>query len=249
MARAIFFHVVLLCAAKAVLSQDCETVAGQEAYLRRETDSSCYTPLIRFRDNDELYPTGDEAKKICVEDCAGKVIKFLQSTDECRESIANQGGANYLQDNLCVFSDSEENKDKNCLQFLRGDLQNEPLGAALAACFTWYLGSADSECPSDTCSAALKTAVETYGCCYQNVFGTEDFISSSTQDSIDAFETDSSTQLPANFRLDPTNEELFKTCNVSLPDMCPTTITDSVPNLVVMPMTVLLFAMITKVIA
>ena len=117
---------------------------------------------------------------MCQDDCAGDIIDFLRSTEKCRNDKEMQDNVVFLQNELCAYKDGEGKPATSCA------LQNySKIVAPLTYCFGWWLYGG-TDCPvflsaTTTCTEALKTAVEDYGCCYQNLFGREEFIDAITR--------------------------------------------------------------------
>ena len=85
---------------------------------------------------------------------------------------------------LCAFKDGITSDTSCALQ--DQTIINQPL----TSCFAWFLDPETRDgCPAlvtDTpdgtasCTDTLKSATEEYGCCFQNLFGTDEFISITT---------------------------------------------------------------------
>ena len=111
------------------------------------------------------------------------MIDFLRGTTKCRNDKEVQENVDFLQNELCAYKDGEGKPATSCA------LQDySKINDPLTSCFGWWLlGGTDCpallpDVPTNTsCTDALKTAVGDYECCFQNLFGTEEFINETTQ--------------------------------------------------------------------
>ena len=112
------------------------------------------------------------------------MLAFLRSTRDCREDEGVQRSAHYVENELCAYKDGEGKPETSCA------LQSESDIRVLLACFRWWYSGGGSECPAlfpgvpvaaPSCADALRTAVDEYGCCLQNLFGTEESIETVTR--------------------------------------------------------------------
>jgi hypothetical protein len=255
--RVIASLVLLLCAAHVALGDDdpdCLTETGHGEYLmeRAADDPDCFGNLYNFFTTFQ-FPSNDVVMNLCTKECIGEVIEFLQSTEECRESELNQGAVYLLESELCAISDSEDNKDTTCAEILFGTGETSPIGTAVQSCFGWwFLGG--TACPAlipqsgatVPCADALKAAQQEYGCCYLNIFDTEEFRNATTRGVVGALEQ-AGLVVPDDFEIDPTDPKLFDACDVTFPDRCKSLL-DSSPTVVVTPVVVLLSALLAKLV-
>ena len=96
-----------------------------------------------------------------------------------------QERAEYLQSQLCAYKDGRTAATSCALESDYSKIEDVSL-----SCNGWF-GSAITTCPGPIqlpefptpapCDDALKAAIEQYGCCYENLFGSEEFISEITQ--------------------------------------------------------------------
>ena len=108
------------------------------------------------------------------------MLDFLRSTEECRNSMSTRESADYLQSRLCAYKDGTA--ATSCA------LQTDYSDDAALSCARWF-ASAITTCPaqfpglptSAPCADALKVATEQYGCCYETLFGSEEYIGEVTQ--------------------------------------------------------------------
>ena len=112
------------------------------------------------------------------------MLDFLRSTRECREDELVQQDAHVIENELCGYKDGEGKPETSCA------LQSATDISVLLACFRWWYSGGGSECPAPfpgfpvtaaSCADALRTAVAEYGCCLQNLFGTEESIEAVTE--------------------------------------------------------------------
>jgi hypothetical protein len=245
--------VLLVCTARATLGQDCSTPEEQEAFLTRGAadNPNCYKPIIALF----TQQTAD-IEAICKESsCIGDVVDFLKG---CTDDEDIQEVVNSLK--LCTFSDAEDSKGTRCVELIPAEenLLTAQISMTILACLSWWTGGGMT-CPSG-CAEQLKTSVEqTYGCCYQSIFGTEQAINETTQGVAARLPN-----VPEDFEVDPTDPKLFEACDVSLPAVCPsvfdsaptatptatpTAVVNSAPTAVVTPVVILLFALLAKSVA
>jgi hypothetical protein len=186
MARRIASIAVLLCAVQATLCQtfDCATRSGQLAFLQNgaESDPACYNPVIDLISG--INPTPAQIEDVCQERCAGVMLAFLHSTIECREDEGVQRNAHFIENELCAYKDGEGKPETSCALQSTTDIR------VTIACFGWWYSGGGTECPAlfpgvpvtaPSCADALRTAVDEYGCCLQNLFGTEESIETVTE--------------------------------------------------------------------
>ena len=121
-----------------------------------------------------MFDSGSQ--QICTGDCAGKIVDFLESTEECRKNEDNQEGVYFLENRLCGFKDGIDNLLSSCLF-----LPEEGAGDVIEACIAWWYPGDNDTCPNENCTKALETAVTTYGCCYNGIFGDKEFIKNATE--------------------------------------------------------------------
>ena len=109
------------------------------------------------------------------------MVDFLRSTEECRNNNTVQENVYYLQNELCAYKDGD-NGDTSCAL-----LSYDDINGALESCFGWWWPG-NTTCPpllpgvetNTSCANALKAAVEQYGCCFQNLFSTDQYIDTTT---------------------------------------------------------------------
>lgn len=116
---------------------------------------------------------------VYTENCAGVVLDFLRSTEKCRNDKQVKNRAYFLQNELCAYKDGEGNPETSCA------LQNQTgIFVSIDACFIWWLQNGNA-CPplssgapagTPSCADALQMAVDEYGCCLHNLFGSEKYI-------------------------------------------------------------------------
>ena len=113
------------------------------------------------------------------------MVDFLRSTEECRNNMTVRENADFLQSQLCAYEDGRTAATSCALESDYSKIEGVSL-----SCNRWF-GSAMTTCPDPLqlpgfpspapCDDALKAAIEQYGCCYENLFGSEEFISEITQ--------------------------------------------------------------------
>jgi hypothetical protein len=239
--------VLLVCTARATLGQDCSTPEGRQAFLTRGVadNPNCYNPIIALF----TQPSADKIEAICKESsCIGDVVNFLKG---CTDDEDIQEIVNLFE--LCTFSDAEDSKGTRCVELIPAEenLLTAQISLTIQGCFLWWYPGGIMTCPSG-CAEQLKTSVEqTYGCCYQSIFGTEQAINETTQGVAANIPS-----VPEDFEVDPTDPKLFEACDVSLPAVCPsvfdsapTAVGNSAPTAVVTPVVILLFALLAKSVA
>ena len=121
--------------------------------------------------------------QVCRDTCAGRMLNFLRSTEECRNDEEVQENASFIEIELCAYKDGEGEPETSCA------LQSESGIRVTVACLGWWFFGG-SQCPAlvdgvpvvaSSCADALRTVVGEYGCCLQNIFGTEESIEEATQ--------------------------------------------------------------------
>ena len=141
--------------------------------------SFLYVDCTRI-DRKQNYHTKFQA---CRDTCTGRMINFLRSTEECRNDEEVQENAYFLENELCAYKDGEGEPETSCA------LQSESGIRVTVACLGWWFFGG-SQCPAlvngipvvaSSCADALRTVVGEYGCCLQNIFGTEESIEEATQ--------------------------------------------------------------------
>ena len=106
------------------------------------------------------------------------MIEFLEG---CPNDETAKYYIYFLQSELCAFGGS----DTSCALQDQSNIEQP-----LTSCFAWFLDpDARDGCPAlvpDTpvgtasCADTLKSATNEYGCCFQNLFGSEQFIDATT---------------------------------------------------------------------
>ena len=106
----------------------------------------------------------------------------MRNTRECRGDELVQQDAHVIENELCAYNDGEGKPETSCA------LQSESNTCVLLACFRWwYILVRRKRMPgsfpwlSRYSGIALRTAVAEYGCCLQNLFGTEESIEAVTE--------------------------------------------------------------------
>ena len=121
--------------------------------------------------------------QVCRDTCTGRMLNFLRSTEECRNDEEVQENAYFLENELCAYKDGEGEPETSCA------LQSESGIRVTVACLGWWFFGG-SQCPALvdgvpvvalSCADALRTVVGEYGCCLQNIFGTEESIEEATE--------------------------------------------------------------------
>ena len=105
------------------------------------------------------------------------MVKFLE---KCPDNEDAKNNVYFLQNELCAFQDS---KASNTSCFLKG---YDDIEQSFVSCYTWFTSPQERDmCPDSvsnpTCAEALMAATENYDCCFQNLFGSSEFISQATQ--------------------------------------------------------------------
>ena len=97
-----------------------------------------------------------------------------------------QERAEYLQSQLCAYKDGRTAATSCALESDDSKVEDVSL-----SCAGWFVSTGITTCPGPIqlpeflttapCADALKAAIEQYGCCYQTLFGSEQFISKQTR--------------------------------------------------------------------
>ena len=113
------------------------------------------------------------------------MVDFLRSTEECRNNMAVRERADYLQSRLCAYKDGRTAATSCVLE--TDNSKTEDVGFS---CSAWFV-SEITTCPDPIqfpgvptrapCADSLKAAIQQYGCCYEKLFGSEEFISEITR--------------------------------------------------------------------
>ena len=176
-----------------------------------------------------------------------------------RKSAGNdeevQENAYFIENELCAYKDGEGEPETSCA------LQSESGIRVTVACWGWWFFGG-SQCSAlvdgvpvvaSSCADALRTVVGEYGCCLQNIFGTEESIEEATV-SLSYIVCNNiiltsywseieyiffryivgmippGTNIPSDFEVNVTDPALYAACGVSLPQMCPSQITSGGPT-------------------
>ena len=129
--------------------------------------------------------------QICTEDCVGKVLDFLQSTEECRNDKDIQDLVVYLEDRICSFRDGIDNPESSCALIFNDSF----VGDVIEGCIGWWVDPTDpageparDSCPlrlspgaAFECSAALQQASDDFGCCFTTIYSNEEIIANLTE--------------------------------------------------------------------
>ena len=116
---------------------------------------------------------------MCTEECAGKLLDFLQSTEECRESPEVQYMVAGIESRLCAFYDSVDEPESSCyFSAVLGRVDANQTTATLTACSQWWFPGSN-QC-SKTCKQALQMNIDRVGCCYEAFFSDPEVVNKTT---------------------------------------------------------------------